>query len=146
MGYLFFLSIMTNFTVYGCYTVLDATCGAMIDSDSGYLERILKISTCNPWIFFVMANAILHAAWGTALAVCQAYQIIFLAMTTNERLQSKKYQHFQDTRGSFRSAFTKGPIRNAIDFFGCKCFGLFRPNREDKWFNSFSADEKATLV
>ena len=67
-------------------------------------------------------------------------QIVFLAMTTNERMNCGRYKHFQrgDQPGEVRSPFDRGIWRNARDFLGWRCGGLCRPAKED-WLKRFSS-------
>lgn len=140
--YLVSLSVMTLLSSYGFYFSLSVTC-ASSNLDSSLMVRLVQMANCNPWVFFNLCNAVVHAIWGTGLAVCQLYQTIYLAMTTNERLMSSKYAHFRDQQGRFRLAFSRGACRNFVDFFNCHCCGLFRPRRDDTWFNTFSYDNDA---
>ena len=85
-----------------------------------------------------MFNALLHMSWVTVLTICQTYQIIFTGMTTNERMNRGRYRHFQNNNG--KSPFTRGPLRNAIDFFECNCFGLVKPLNTD-WMTYYDFDK-----
>lgn len=89
-----------------------------------------------------MCNALLHLGWVTVLAACQTYQILWLGMTTNERMNRGRYRHFQAAGG--RSPFSRGPVRNAADFFECGCFGLVPANRID-WQIAFELDKHAVV-
>ena len=42
-----------------------------------------------------MLMCLFHCIWVSCLGVCQIYQVIFLAMTTNERMNASRYRHFQ---------------------------------------------------
>lgn len=99
---------------------------------------MIAIGQCNPWIGWIVANALLHLAWVSVLAFCQAYQAICLGVTTNERMNRGRYRHFQEAGG--KSPFTHGPIKNAADFFECSCFGLVKPNKID-WMNKYTIDK-----
>ena len=72
---------------------------------------------------------------------CQIlFQIVFLAMTTNERMNAGRYKHFQQNGGGggeIRSPFDRGVWRNARDFLGWRCRGLCRPSNED-WLKRFA--------
>ena len=46
-----------------------------------------------------MLMCLFHCIWVSCLGVCQIYQVIFLAMTTNERMNASRYRHFQ--RGTY---------------------------------------------
>lgn len=69
------------------------------------------------------------------------YQIVILGMTTNERLNHWRYQHFNQT-GISRSPFHRGYIQNIIDFLGWRCFGVLSPDTTD-WSKTFHAGPEA---
>lgn len=87
-----------------------------------------------------MFNAFIHSIWVCVLAQCQTYQIVWLGMTTNERMNRGRYRHFQAKGG--KSPFTRGAFNNIIDFMECNCFGLVRPVSTD-WMNYFEFDKQA---
>jgi palmitoyltransferase len=144
LGYLFFMSIMTAFMVYGCYAVWAATCGDGHVSAGGLLSDLRDFAVCNPWVAFVGANAAFHFCWVTALVVCQSYQVFWLAMTTNERMNAGRYAHFKAGKG--RSPFGRGCLSNVADFFGLRCGGVFRPDSPDRWLKSYSVDDQEKLL
>lgn len=39
-----------------------------------------------------------------------------------------------------KSPFSKGPIKNLLEFFECKCFGALQSDSKD-WLNSFEIDK-----
>ena len=43
----------------------------------------------------MVCMALFHCVWVSCLAVCQLYQVVCLAMTTNERMNAGRYRHFQ---------------------------------------------------
>ncbi|XP_052261110.1 palmitoyltransferase ZDHHC17-like isoform X1 [Dreissena polymorpha] len=47
-----------------------------------------------------------------------------------------KQCHTDHSRKQYQNPFHRGIFKNLIDLFGCRCFGLFRPNKVD-WFNLF---------
>lgn len=57
-----------------------------INVTEGTWAILVTIGSCQPWVGWVMLNACLHFMWVTILLICQEYQIICLAMTTNERM------------------------------------------------------------
>lgn len=87
-----------------------------------------------------MFNAFIHSIWVCVLAQCQTYQIVWLGMTTNERMNRGRYRHFQAKGG--KSPFTRGLLNNLIDFLECNCFGLVKPVITD-WMNYFEFDKQA---
>lgn len=107
-----------------------------------FVTYTVALGTLNAWVAFVMCNALLHLGWVAVLTVCQTYQVIWLGMTTNERMNRGRYRHFQAAGG--RSPFTRGPLKNAADFLECSCFGLVAAQRVD-WQTTFEV-EKGGIV
>lgn len=56
-----------------------------------FVGVVTSITTCHPWLFFCGVNALVYVVWVTCLLVCQLYQMIWLNMTTNERLNASRY-------------------------------------------------------
>ena len=141
MGFLIFLCILTVYTLFGCYQYWSVNCFHE-DPNPGVFGVIKELATCNAWVAFICANAIFHLSWVSCLTVCQLYQIMWLAVTTNERINMGRYKHFQeDKHRKRRSPFDKGCIRNSIDFCGWSWGGWCRPSKED-WFKRYSMDEE----
>lgn len=139
VGYLMCLSMMTVFMSYGCVRYWEAGCGAHFSN--GVWGAVGQALTCDPWVGWVAANAALHASWVTTLTFCQLYQILFIGMTTNERMNQGRYKHFQalssgSSKSRARSPFHRGIVQNAADFVGLGCFGLVRPDPTD-WMSRF---------
>ena len=69
------------------------------------------------------------------------FQIVCLAMTTNERMNLSRYTHFHSTekKGTFDSPFDRGMIQNLVDFAQFRCFGYLRPMHND-WTNQFEVN------
>lgn len=154
MGYLTLLSILAAMTIYGCYVTLAEGCSESLKTpleNGSYFEVFRTACVCNPWVAWVAGNAAFHWMWVTTLAACQAYQISFLAMTTNERMNAGRYAHFRQHGGghhahqggghSHLSPFSKGCWQNTVDFLGWSCRGLLKPSRDD-WFHRFEMDDE----
>lgn len=77
----------------GTVTFYAESCGARLSD--GLWATLQLTSSCNAWVIWVGANAFLHAAWVSVLAACQTYQVVWLGMTTNERMNKGRYRHFQ---------------------------------------------------
>lgn len=92
----------------------------------------------NPWVAWVMANAVLHMAWVFVLTICQTHQVVWLGMTTNERMNRGRYRHFQAYGG--KSPFSRGPFKNTADFLECSCFGAIQPLNTD-WMTYFDLEK-----
>ena len=142
MGFLFCLCILTVYTMYGCYVVWAATCFHE-NADVGFFGGVKELATCNAWVGFMAGNAAFHFSWVSCLTVCQLYQISWLAVTTNERINMGRYRHFNENKHSKkRSPFDKGCLRNSVDFCGWSWGGWCRPSKED-WFKRYSVDEES---
>lgn len=66
------------------------------------------------------------------------FQISCLGMTTNERMNRGRYSHFIANGG--KSPFSKGPLKNMVEFFECRCCGLVKPETKD-WLTSFDLEK-----
>uniref|UniRef100_A0A8C4IVX5 Palmitoyltransferase n=1 Tax=Dromaius novaehollandiae TaxID=8790 RepID=A0A8C4IVX5_DRONO len=66
-----------------------------------------------------------------------------LGITTNERMNARRYKHFKVTTTSIESPFNHGCIRNIIDFFEFRCCGLFRPVIVD-WTRQYTIEYDQT--
>ncbi|XP_005106609.1 palmitoyltransferase ZDHHC17 [Aplysia californica] len=167
MGYLFFLSGMLIFCLYGCHLFWSVNCPIAFYEDgiTGVLYKLFKAS---PWIAWIGLNALFHIVWVSSLFVCQMYQISWLAMTTNERLNQMRYSHMQKMPGPEEgckrdqgghghnhgghghchggkptpkvvSPFNRGVVKNVVDVMGWRCCGLCRPLKVD-WTTKFTLD------
>ena len=53
------------------------------------------------------------------LVLCQTYQVVFLGMTTNERMNLGRYTHFRKRgKTELESPFSRGSWNNLVDFLG----------------------------
>ncbi|XP_058459578.1 palmitoyltransferase Hip14 isoform X1 [Malaya genurostris] len=139
MGFLWMLMIMCCWMLYGGANFYVQACNVNMDEVlSGLWNAMVAIGSCNPWVGWVTANALLHMSWVTVLTICQTYQVVCLGMTTNERMNRGRYRHFQAKGG--KSPFSRGPIRNLVDFMECSCFGLVQPQQTD-WMQYFDFDK-----
>ena len=61
-------------------------------------------------------------------------------MTTNERMNSYRYKHFQDTKTrKIRSPFHRGKVQNLVDFAQLRLPGRFSPDERD-WKHIYTVD------
>lgn len=134
VNYLIFLLAMLGWSWYGCFAFWkEHTLWAAL-SQSG-------------WVAWVAFNTLLHSAWVSCLLLCQLYQMVWLAMTTNERMNCNRYPHFRRaTSGHVISPFNMGPLKNLADFCEWRCLGA---NPRD-WRHVYDAnegdEEKQTLL
>ncbi|XP_060530726.1 palmitoyltransferase Hip14 [Cylas formicarius] len=140
IGFLANLVLMCGQLLYGSiqYWQNDPTCKALDESNKGFWATIIAIGQCDTWVAWVALNAFFHSIWVFMLLICQLYQITFLGMTTNERMNKGRYSHFVANGG--KSPFTKGPIRNLMEFFECTCFGVFKSESQD-WMSNYDIDK-----
>uniref|UniRef100_A0ACB8FPE1 Palmitoyltransferase zdhhc17 n=1 Tax=Sphaerodactylus townsendi TaxID=933632 RepID=A0ACB8FPE1_9SAUR len=142
MGYLFFLLFMICWMIYGCISYWGIHCQTSYTVD-GFWTYITQIATCSPWMFWMFLNSVFHFMWVAVLLMCQMYQISCLGITTNERMNARRYKHFKVTTTSIESPFNHGCIRNIIDFFEFRCCGLFRPVIVD-WTRQYTIEYDQT--
>ncbi|KAJ8249650.1 hypothetical protein COCON_G00228660 [Conger conger] len=142
MGYLFFLLCMICWMIYGCICYWRIHCATSYHRD-GFWAYITQIATCSPWMFWMFLNSIFHFMWVAVLIMCQMYQIACLGITTNERMNARRYKHFKVTTTSIESPFNHGCVRNLIDFFEYRCCGLVRPVVVD-WTTQHTIDYEQT--
>ncbi|MEQ2262291.1 Palmitoyltransferase zdhhc17 [Xenotaenia resolanae] len=139
----------------------------------GFWLYLTQIASCSPWIFWMFINSVFHFMWVAVLIMCQLYQIAALGITTNERMNARRYKHFKVTATSIESPFnlkevyhkaqlsahfllasrqctflfvslsSHGCIRNFIDFFEIRCCGLIRPVTVD-WTMQYTIDYDQT--
>ncbi|XP_060695559.1 palmitoyltransferase ZDHHC17 isoform X2 [Hemiscyllium ocellatum] len=142
IGYLFFLLGMIIWMIYGCFLYWSIHCESNYPKD-GFWTYITEIASCSPWVFWMFLNSLFHFLWVAVLLMCQMYQIACLGITTNERMNARRYKHFKVTTTTIESPFNHGCIRNIIDFFEFRCFGLFRPVMVD-WTHQYTIDYDQT--
>jgi len=136
VGYLLFLSVLALMAAWGCYVYLGSAC--QYKNDAGYFDNLKAAAMCSPWVLFILIMALFHCIWVSCLGVCQIYQVVFLAMTTNERMNAARYRHFQSGgRGVYNSPFDRGWWQNIVDFLGWRLGGVLRPSLID-WTKQFS--------
>lgn len=130
LGFLFWLTLMLIWCLYGAGIYWRESCD--VPYDKGFFLSLSQVISCSPWVFWIVINASIHILWVSSLFVCQFYQHVCLAATTNERINQQRYHHFHTPRaGVYRSPFNKGSIQNFVDLFDVTCFGLFKPNKVD---------------
>uniref|UniRef100_A0A4W6E5Z3 Palmitoyltransferase n=1 Tax=Lates calcarifer TaxID=8187 RepID=A0A4W6E5Z3_LATCA len=142
MGYLFFLLCMICWMMYGCISYWRIHCATSYAKD-GFWLYLTQIASCSPWMFWMFLNSVFHFMWVAVLIMCQLYQIAALGITTNERMNARRYKHFKVTATSIESPFNHGCIRNLIDFFEIRCCGLIRPVAVD-WTTQYTIEYDQT--
>lgn len=142
MMFLFLILTVMLLIFYGGITFYKVFCGFTLSD--GIWNAILTLNSCNgsSWVAWMLINAGFHLLWVTILTSIQIYQIVFLGMTTNERINRGRYKHFIDLGG--KSPFNLGPMQNIADFFGISCFGLLKV-RKSNWM-VFTDKESVSLI
>ncbi|KAK3103253.1 hypothetical protein FSP39_017853 [Pinctada imbricata] len=160
LGFLFFLFFMLSWNMYGAILFWRDRCPLDIYVD-GITGILYKTLTTSPWVLWIQINAGFHMIWVCVLFSCQLYQVMWLGMTTNERLNAGRYTYLhspspddkvkgvknqgQCQRGQCQkgegckktqSPFHRGMFKNLIDLLDFRCCGLFRPNKVD-WMNIY---------
>ncbi|XP_041366401.1 palmitoyltransferase ZDHHC17-like [Gigantopelta aegis] len=164
LGYLIFLMGLLSWCFYGCVQFWKNRCPPMSFYDDGITGVSYKILHTSPWVAWMALNALGHLTWVTAMLACQLYQIMWLAMTSNERLNQGRYFHFhryeQGPNSSepgvceeghthtqkapkIISPFHRGIFKNLIDTLDFQCCGLLRPNRID-WTARYTVDDSVS--
>ncbi|KAF3859651.1 hypothetical protein F7725_022050 [Dissostichus mawsoni] len=146
MGYLFFLLLMICWMIYGCISFVFLLftpflssgvsdwrihCATSYSKD-GFWLYLTQIASCSPWMFWMFLNSIFHFMWVAVLIMCQLYQIAALGITTNERMNARRYKHF-------KSRMHQEPDR----FLRVRCCGLIRPVAVD-WTSQYTIEYDQT--
>ncbi|BFZ04808.1 hypothetical protein BsWGS_07847 [Bradybaena similaris] len=167
IAYLFFLMGMILFCLYGSFSFWQVECPFDFYED-GITGIVYKTWQRSPWVAWIALNALLHLVWVVSLFSCQLYQIMWLAMTTNERMNQARYWHMQKmdsgtecgghpdgcsdgassghghshghhSKPKIVSPFHRGVLKNLVDLMNWKCCGLLRPLQVD-WTSKFTLD------
>ncbi|XP_059478555.1 palmitoyltransferase Hip14 isoform X2 [Neocloeon triangulifer] len=136
MLFLVMLLVMCIFMFYGCVAFWQVRCPNAL-SAHGFLAGLMGVLSCDTWVAWIALHAAFHSVWVAILTCCQAYQIVFLAMTTNERINAGRYKHFSGQK----SPFHKGLVQNFVDFVECRCLGFCRPNQTN-WMEQFEFEAR----
>ncbi len=92
LNYLYSLTFMLAFILYGCYVVFRDGCNLSLGGDGdGLLSAFRQFGHCSTWAAYATVYSALNAFWVGCLTVCQSYQIFWMAMTTNERMNAGRY-------------------------------------------------------
>ncbi|XP_052801934.1 palmitoyltransferase ZDHHC17-like [Mya arenaria] len=108
VSYLFFLQILVCWCIYGCLCYWSVNCEKVHFYDDGITGSVWKVVKPSPWVFWIGLNSFLHFLWVGALLLSQLYQIMWLGMTTNERLNHARY-YYLDAMSKKRMAENNAP-------------------------------------
>ena len=137
--FLFIILTVMVLNFYGGFTYYSVAFN--LTPSDGIWNAILTIER-SPWVAWMLINAWFHLLWVTILTSIQIYQIVFIGMTTNERINRGRYKHFIELDG--KSPFNLGPWRNIAEFLNCTCCGLLKFNKSN-WM-VFTDKEAANLI
>ncbi|CAL8079710.1 unnamed protein product [Orchesella dallaii] len=120
VGYLFSLVVMCVIFLHGAVKFMRKNC----DLECSFVEVV----SCEPWITFMSLQGVVHGFWVLGLLIGQLIQILWLGLTTNERLNWARYaKRYGAGNGSGRMQLSThsnpGVVKNFIDFFELECFG-----------------------
>jgi len=134
VGFLFFLFFMNIWYVWATLMYYNTYC---VPFEEGILIAAIKAFTCAPWVSWGFCMACFHSVWVCTLLSCSVYQVLWLGMTTNERMNAPRYKHFHEkSTGNIKSPFGNGVLQNTADFFNISFFGFIRPRQID-WMNEY---------
>ncbi|KAM4617523.1 palmitoyltransferase ZDHHC13 isoform 2-T2 [Discoglossus pictus] len=103
-----------------------------ITNKEGFWDNMLQVITCSPWIAYIFGLVSCLTIWASLMLIVQIYQIAFLGLTTQERINLQIQNRHGNHKVSLRrTPFNHGCIQNLADFFQCQCFGLIKANRVD---------------
>lgn len=122
----FLASVIVNITIFihatYCYwSSLVSVTPAKNPEEESWILDMMEIVTKGLSISGMLSiGAILSLillVWTVSLLMSQLYLVVWLGMTTNESLNSSRYEHFRhDDRGKPLSPFDRGCLLNFINF------------------------------
>ncbi|CAF0707847.1 unnamed protein product [Brachionus calyciflorus] len=130
IGFLFWTSICLVFFMDGALAYYHDTCYSsdLVEYPTmSSMRKTVQFFKCNTWVSYFSAIALFNLLWISALCVCHIYQAIYANITTNERLNFKRYKYFSDSNGNFTNPFNFGIIQNLVDLFEIKIL-CFKPS------------------
>lgn len=158
LGYLIMLMTMCALMLTGIIMYYQKLCP--VAANASIWNISITWLTCDGWLAWIGANALLHFIWVGTLFCCQMYQvqnkthtlfliifflqIAWLGMTTNERMNAGRYKHFNQPGSKNRSPFDRGFCQNIIDIFGWTCFGLLKPDPTD-WTTHYEVNHNVEM-
>lgn len=122
----FLVSIVINLMIYlhltYCYWRSRVTVTPAKDPDDeswilDMFEIIIKGMTLSGILSMGAIVGFILFVWTVSLLASQLYLVLWQGMTTNESLNSKRYDHFRhDSKGKPMSPFNRGCCHNFVDF------------------------------
>ncbi|KAL9849680.1 palmitoyltransferase ZDHHC13-like isoform 3-T3 [Geothlypis trichas] len=94
--FLFFLTMTCVCLLYGTLQYWCEHCAANFLQDGAWTSFTQTVS-CSPWVSYISSVACLHTLWASVGLTVQLYQIVFLGLTSHERMnllaQRKSSKH-----------------------------------------------------
>lgn len=140
MLFLLLILCIMILNLYGGIMFYKISCN--VAAEDSLWNSILVFNSCSLWVLWMILNALFHVFWVTILTTIQIYQIVFIGMTTNERINRGRYKHFVELDG--KSPFHLGPWHNIADFLRCSCFGLCKVKRKN-WMVFYNNSESHVI-
>uniref|UniRef100_UPI00398EAC63 putative palmitoyltransferase ZDHHC13 isoform X2 n=1 Tax=Pristiophorus japonicus TaxID=55135 RepID=UPI00398EAC63 len=92
VSFLFFLFTVVAWMSYGTIAYWSLHCVTNYEKD-GLWAFLTQIISCSPWIVWIFLLVVFHSSWVTFLLLNQLYQILYLGLTTSERVSLIKRAH-----------------------------------------------------
>ncbi|XP_062917779.1 putative palmitoyltransferase ZDHHC13 [Mobula hypostoma] len=136
VSFLFFVFTVLLWMSYGTIVYWSSHCVTSYEKN-GLWILLIQIISCSPWIVWIFLLVLFHSSWVVFLLFNQLYQILYLGLTTNERLSLIKRAHSGRIVGNQQNPFNHGCFQNLVDFFQCRCFGVLKPSKID-WSQQYT--------
>ena len=86
--------------------------GCVEATTSSFFTTVGGWAACDPWLFWVWVQSVMHMTWVTMLFVMQMKQAMVSGLTTNEEINRYRYGYLQ---GRTRSPWHRGYIGNLVE-------------------------------
>uniref|UniRef100_V9KH67 Palmitoyltransferase n=1 Tax=Callorhinchus milii TaxID=7868 RepID=V9KH67_CALMI len=136
VSFLLFLFTTIIWMTYGHMTYWSTHC-ATTYQQNGLWTLMTEIVSCSAWLVWIFLLVLFHASWLIFMLINQLYQILYLGVTSSERMSLVKHSHAGHSLGIRQNPFNRGCFQNLVDFFQCRCLGLFKPNKID-WTQQYN--------
>uniref|UniRef100_A0A4W3JBX9 Palmitoyltransferase n=1 Tax=Callorhinchus milii TaxID=7868 RepID=A0A4W3JBX9_CALMI len=136
VSFLLFLFTTIIWMTYGHMTYWSTHC-ATTYQQNGLWTLMTEIVSCSAWLVWIFLLVLFHASWVIFMLINQLYQILYLGVTSSERMSLVKHSHAGHSLGIRQNPFNRGCFQNLVDFFQCRCLGLFKPNKID-WTQQYN--------
>lgn len=141
MAFIVTVLLVMSTVFYGGVVFYKDHCNFVLNE--GIWNALIILIECSPWVGWMLINSWFHIFWVTILTSIQIYQIVFMAMTTNERINRSRYKHFIERDG--KSPFNLGILGNVAEFLQCDCFGLLKYKKKN-WMVHSSLETENLII